>query len=55
MATPKEMYNEKSGAQLVKNLKSRHFEAHYCKDSSDALKKALEIIPICPQCCLSLH
>lgn len=45
MATPKEMYNEKRGAQLVKNLKSRHFEAYYCKDSSDALKKALEIIP----------
>ena len=45
MATPKEMYNEKRGAQLVKNLKSRHFEAYYCADSAAALKKALEIIP----------
>lgn len=45
MATPKEMYNEKRGAQLVKNLKSRHFEAYYCADAAAALSKALEIIP----------
>ena len=45
MATPKEMYNEKRGLQLVKNLKSRHFEAYYCADASAALVKALEIIP----------
>lgn len=45
MATPKEMYNEKRGEQLVKNLKSRHFEAYYCVDSAAALKKALEVIP----------
>lgn len=45
MATPKEMYNEKRGEQLVKHLKSRHFDAYYCKNAADALKKALELIP----------
>lgn len=45
MATPKEMYNEKRGQQLVKHLKSRHFDAYYCKNSADALEKALELIP----------
>lgn len=45
MATPKELYNEKRGEQLVKHLKSRHFDAYYCKNSADALNKALELIP----------
>ena len=30
MATPKQKYYEKRGNILVKNLKSRHFEAYYC-------------------------
>ncbi len=45
MATPKELYYEKRGQVLVKNLQSRHFEAYYCKDKEEALKKALEMIP----------
>ena len=45
MATPKEMYNEKRGQQLVKHLKNRHFDAHYCKNAAEALQKALELIP----------
>lgn len=45
MATPKELYYEKRGNILVKNLKSRHFDAYYCATKEDALKKALELIP----------
>lgn len=45
MATPKQLYYEKRGSILVKNLQSRHFEAYYCADKEEALKKALELIP----------
>ena len=45
MATPKELYYEKRGQILVKNLKSRHFDAWYCADKATALEKALELIP----------
>lgn len=45
MATPKQLYYEKRGKILVKNLQSRHFEAYYCADKEAALKKALELIP----------
>jgi L-lactate utilization protein LutB len=45
MATPKELYYEKRGQILVKNLKSRHFDAYYCANREEALKKALELIP----------
>lgn len=45
MATPKEQYFEKRGNILVKNLRSRHFEAYYCPNKEEALKKALELIP----------
>lgn len=45
MATPKQLYYEKRGKILVKNLQSRHFEAYYCADKEEALKKALELIP----------
>lgn len=38
-------YYEKRGALLVKNLKSRHFDAWYCATAEDALAKALELIP----------
>ena len=38
-------YYEKRGKMLVKNLQSRHFEAHYCPDKASALEKALELIP----------
>ena len=38
-------YYAKRGQILVKNLQSRHFEAYYCSDCQEALKKALELIP----------
>lgn len=38
-------YYEKRGALLVKNLKSRLFDAYYCADREEALEKALELIP----------
>lgn len=38
-------YYEKRGQILVKNLKSRRFDAVYCADKASALEKALEWIP----------
>lgn len=46
MATPKELYYEKRGLALVKNLKNRHFDAYYCATRQEALAKALELIPL---------
>lgn len=40
-----EKFYEKRGAILVKNLKSRHFDAYYCATKQEALSKALELIP----------
>lgn len=45
MTTPKKLYYEKRGNILVKNLRSRHFEAYYCNDKQEALEKALDLIP----------
>ena len=45
MADPKKNYYEKRGQILVKNLRSRHFDACYCPDKASALEKALELIP----------
>ncbi len=45
MVTQIQRYYEKRGQILVKNLKSRHFDAYYCPTREDALKKALELIP----------
>ena len=45
MATPKELYYEKRGQVLVKNLQSRHFEAYYCASREAALEKAREEEP----------
>ena len=45
MATPKELYYEKRGKMLVKNLKSRHFDAVYCATKEEALQMALQWIP----------
>lgn len=45
MADPKQLYYEKRAAVLIKNLKSRHFDAYYCADKKAALCKALELIP----------
>ena len=45
MADPRKMYYHKRGEILVKNLKSRHFDAYYCENKKVALAKALELIP----------
>ena len=45
MADFKQMYYEKRAQVLVKNLKSRRFEAYYCADKAAALEKTLELIP----------
>ena len=45
MPTPKALYNEKVGQVLVKNLKSRNFDAYYCATKEEALEKALSLIP----------
>lgn len=38
-------YYEKRAAVLLKNLRSRHFDAYYCPDRKSALEKAMELIP----------
>ena len=45
MTAQQKLYYEKRGKILVKNLKSRHFEAYYCENREEALAKALELIP----------
>lgn len=45
MQTPKQACYAKRGEVLVKNLKSRHFDAFYCETKEEALKMALEQIP----------
>ncbi len=45
MTAPKELYFDKRGKLLVKNLQGRHFEAYYCANKEEALAKALELIP----------
>ena len=45
MADPRQLYYNKRGEILVKNLKSRHFDAYYCENKEDALAKALDLIP----------
>lgn len=39
------LFYEKRGNILVKNLNSRHFEAYFCATGTEALAKALELIP----------
>lgn len=45
MKTPKSQYYEKRAQILIKNLRSRHFDAWYCETGEQALAKALELIP----------
>ena len=45
MTDPRQLYYNKRGEILVKNLKSRHFDAYYCESKEDALEKAMELIP----------
>lgn len=44
MVTPKQSYYDKRAEILVKNLKSRHFDAHYCQTREEALEMALSLI-----------
>lgn len=45
MTEATKLYYNKRGPILVKNLQSRHFDAYYCANREEALKKALELIP----------
>jgi len=45
MVEAKQKYYHKRGQLLVKNLRSRHFDAYYCETGAQALEKALELIP----------
>lgn len=45
MTDPKQKYYQKRGELLVKNLRSRHYEAYFCETKEQALEKALELIP----------
>lgn len=45
MDSCKKLMYQKRGQTLVKNLINRHFEAYYCDNCDDALKKALELMP----------
>lgn len=45
MTEQQKKYYEKRGKILVKNLESRHFEAHYCDTAAEALQTALSLIP----------
>jgi len=45
MVEPMKLYYQKKGAQLVKSLKSRHFEAYYCDNKEEALAQVLALIP----------
>ena len=45
MTEMQKKYYNKRGAVLVKNLKSRHFDAYYCETKEEALEKALSLIP----------
>lgn len=45
MSALREQFYKKRGQVLVKNLKARHFDAYYCDNREEALKKALELIP----------
>ncbi len=44
MAEPRELFNEKRGAYVVKNLESRGYEAYYCKTGEEAKEKALSLM-----------
>lgn len=45
MTQQQRKYYDKRAQVLIKNLKSRHFDAYYCADKEAALEKALELIP----------
>ena len=42
---PLETRNRLLGEKLIKNLKRRHIEAHYCPTAKEAVEKVMELIP----------
>ena len=45
MTQMQQKYYDKRAQVLMKNLRSRHFDAYYCATKEEALCKALELIP----------
>lgn len=45
MEEAKRTYYEKRAQVLIKNLRSRHFDAYYCETKEAALRQALNLIP----------
>lgn len=45
MEDPRKLYYSKNGIALAKAFFARHFEAWYCDNASQALEKALSLIP----------
>lgn len=45
MTQMQQKYYDKRAQVLIKNLRSRHFEAYYCANKEEALAKVLELIP----------
>lgn len=45
MTQMQQKYYDKRAQVLMKNLRSRHFDAYYCANKEEALAKALELIP----------
>ena len=42
--TPREKRNERLAEKLIKNLKSRHYDAYYCHNKEELLSKVKELI-----------
>ena len=45
MATAKEIRNEKLAATIIRQLRQRHYEACYCRNTTELLDKVISIIP----------
>ena len=45
MESPKDIRNAKLAEKVIKNLKRRRFEAHYCASSADAVQLVKQLIP----------
>jgi L-lactate utilization protein LutB len=43
--SPEQQRNDKIGAQLVENLKARHFDAYYCSTKQAAAQQIISLIP----------
>lgn len=42
--TPKEIYYEKTANTIIQNLKKRQIEGYYCKNSAEAVSKAMSFV-----------